>query len=245
MIFHLPGVNPNYWSAYTLQLKTHVWWTGTSWRKIHLQVWRWQLLSYSSLHSWCIFIYHWHFQTYWSLDTCYLVTLSIFGTQPYSVFWWMLWSTEVIGYGRRWLIKVTIWKHCTVLVITDNKECEISISVLSSFPSPCVNSSCSTSKYYKYVWSQYQMISCTARTIMPESLTTDRLCHLSHYFIRMSWNSGQYTKNCAAAYKQVTHKSKRHHQKTLSAFHCAMSTAYAFNGLGICQGLSKIKRFWS
>jgi hypothetical protein len=29
-IFHLPGANWNYRSAYTLQLKTHLWWTGTS-----------------------------------------------------------------------------------------------------------------------------------------------------------------------------------------------------------------------
>lgn len=129
-----------------------------------------------------------------------------------------------------------------MLVITDNKESETSISVLSPFPSPCVNSSWSTSKYYKYVWSHYQIKCCTAGTIMPDSLTTDRLCHLSHYFIRMSWSSGQYTKNCAAAYKQITHQSKRHHQKTLPAFHCATSTAYAFNSLGICQGLSKMKR---
>lgn len=53
--FHLPGTNRNYWSAHTLILKKHEWQTGTPWRKIHMQVWRWKLLIYSSLHSWCIF----------------------------------------------------------------------------------------------------------------------------------------------------------------------------------------------
>jgi hypothetical protein len=41
------------------------------------------------------------------------------------------------------------------------------------------------------------------------------------------------------------HQSKRPHQKTQPAFHCAVSTAYAFNGLGICQGLSKMKNLRS
>ena len=50
---------------------------------------------------------------------------------------------------------------------------------------------------------------------------------------------------CAAAYKQIKHHSKRPHQKTLPAFHCAVSRAYAFKSLGICQGLSKMKRLWS
>jgi len=49
---------------------------------------------------------------------------------------------------------------------------------------------------------------------------------------------------CAVAYKQIKHHSKRPHQKTLPAFHCAVSTAYAFKGLAICQGLSKMKRLW-
>jgi len=53
--FHLPGANRNYWSAYFLILKRHEWQTATSWRKIHMQVWRWKLLIYSSLHSWCVF----------------------------------------------------------------------------------------------------------------------------------------------------------------------------------------------
>jgi len=51
--------------------------------------------------------------------------------------------------------------------------------------------------------------------------------------------------NCAAPSKQIMHQSKRPHQKTQPAFHCAVSTAYAFNGLGICQGLSKMKNLRS
>ena len=124
--FHLPGANPNYWSAYTLILKTHKRQTGTSWRKIHMQVWRWKLLIYSSLHSWCIFYLSLRFPNIlisWYMLFGYIVHVwitTLFCILVNVMKHWGEWIREKI------IVNVSIWKHCTVLVITDNKGPETS-----------------------------------------------------------------------------------------------------------------------
>lgn len=113
-------------------------------------------------------------------------------------------------------------------MITNNKETETPVSVLSPFPSPILNSSCSTSKYYKYMWFQHQMKCCTAKTICQTllQLTDSAIYPITVYECPAAADNIQH--NCAAAYKQIIHHSNRLHQKTPPAFHCVVSSASVF-----------------